>query len=170
MSPKQTGAKLPEGKTLATFTDYKAAVAYVEKMIANDFPARSVSIIGTDLKTVESIKGKLGYGRVSLSGALTGSWLGMFFGLIFGATGAGTEAILLTNVGAGIVIGAGIGMLINIRFSLTKNRRGFISGQMVVAKKYEVVVPGNLAELAKKANVSKDAKPAAKKPSSKKAS
>jgi hypothetical protein len=171
MSPKQTGATLPEGKTLATFTDYKAAVSYVEKMIANDFPARSVSIIGTDLKTVESIKGKLGYGRVSLSGALTGSWLGMFFGLIFGATGAGTEAILLTNVGAGIVIGAGIGMLINIiRFSLTKNRRGFISGQMVVAKKYEVVVPGNLAELAKKATVSKDAKPAAKKPSSKKAS
>ena len=78
---------------------------------------------------------------------------------------------MLTNVGAGIVIGAGIGMLINIiRFSLTKNRRGFISGQMVVAKKYEVVVPGNLAELAKKATVSKDAKPADKKPSSKKAS
>jgi hypothetical protein len=165
MSPKQQGS-LPEGQTLATFTDYKQAVSYVEKMIENNFPARSVSIVGTDLKTVESIKGKLGYGRVSLSGALTGSWLGMFFGLIFGATGAGTEAVLLTNVAAGVVIGAGIGMLINvIRFSLTKNRRGFISGQMVVAKKYEVVVPAEQFELAKKAVA--QAKPKSAKPAKK---
>jgi hypothetical protein len=135
-------------------------------MIENNFPARSVSIVGTDLKTVESIKGKLGYGRVSLSGALTGSWLGMFFGLIFGASGAGTEAVLLTNVAAGVVIGAGIGMLINvIRFSLTKNRRGFISGQMVVAKKYEVVVPSEQLELAKKAVSA--AKPKTPKPAKK---
>ena len=165
MSPKQNEG-LPEGQSIATFTDYKQAVAYVEKMIENNFPARSVSIVGTDLKTVESIKGKLGYGRVSLSGALTGSWLGMFFGLIFGATGAGTEAVLLTNVTAGVVIGAGIGMLINvIRFSLTKNRRGFISGQMVVAKKYEIVVPAQQLELAKKA-VS-DSKPKTAKPAKK---
>lgn len=152
MSPKPSGASVPEGETLKTFTDYKLAVKFVEGMIENDFPARLVSIIGTDLKTVESIKGKLGYGRVALSGALTGSWLGMFFGLIFGATGAGEEAVLLTNIAAGVVIGAGIGMMLNvIRFSLTKNRRGFISGQMVVAKKYEVVVPKDQLAQAKKA-------------------
>jgi hypothetical protein len=154
MSPKQSRASLPEGQSLASFSDYKDAVAYVEKMIENDFPARLVSIIGTDLKTVETIKGKLGYGRVSLSGALTGSWLGMFLGLIFGATGTGTEEVLLTNVLAGIVIGSGVGMLLNIlRFSLTKNRRGFVSGQSVVAKKYEVVVPAQQLELAKKATL-----------------
>lgn len=152
MSPKQSGASIPEGETLATFTDYKLAVKYVEGLIENDFPARQVSIIGTDLKTVESIRGKLGYGRVALSGALTGAWLGMFLGLIFGATGTGEEAVLLTNVAAGIVIGSGIGMLLNvIRFSMTKNRRGFISGQMVVAKKYEVVVPKEQLTAAKKA-------------------
>lgn len=164
MSPKQNGASIPEGQTLATFADYKLAVTYVESMIENDFPARLVSIIGTDLKSVESIKGKLGYGRVAVSGALTGSWLGMFFGLIFGSTGTGAEALLLNNIAAGVVIGAGIGMLINvIRFSLTKNRRGFISGQMVVAKKYEVVVPKEQLQLAKKAvAAAKPAKPAKK--------
>lgn len=164
MSPKQNGASIPEGQTLATFADYKLAVTYVESMIENDFPARLVSIIGTDLKSVESIKGKLGYGRVAVSGALTGSWLGMFFGLVFGATGTGAEALLLNNIAAGVVIGAGIGMLINvIRFSLTKNRRGFISGQMVVAKKYEVVVPKEQLQLAKKAvAAAKPAKPAKK--------
>jgi hypothetical protein len=159
MSPKQNDQLAKDGTSLASFTDYKQAVSYVEKLIENDFPAKFVSIIGTDLKTVELVKGKLGYGRVSMSGALTGSWLGMFFGLIFGLTG--TEQILLNNVLAGIIIGAGIGMLLNIvRFSVTKNRRGFISGQSVVANKYEVIVPNAQAQLAKKAASVKAVKPA----------
>lgn len=163
MSPKQNDQLAQDGTSLASFTDYKQAVSYVEKLIENEFPAKFVSIVGTDLKTVEMIKGKLGYGRVSMSGALTGSWLGMFFGLIFGVTGAGTEQVLLNNVLAGIIIGAGIGMLLNIvRFSVTKNRRGFISGQTVVAKKYEVVVPNAQAQIAKKAASTKAAKPAKK--------
>lgn len=166
MSPKQNDQSVPDGTSLASFTDYKQAVSYVEKLIENEFPAKFVSIVGTDLKTVEMIKGKLGYGRVSMSGALTGSWLGMFFGLIFGVTGAGTEQVLINNVLAGIVIGAGLGMLLNIiRFGLTKNRRGFVSSQAVVAKKYEVVVPNTQAQLAKKAATAKSgqaAKPAKK--------
>ena len=152
MSPKKNTPSAQVPASLASFSDYQQAVSYVEKLIENDFPAKFVSIIGTDLKTVETIKGKLGYGRVSMSGALTGSWLGMFFGLIFGVTGAGTEQVLINNVLAGIVIGAGIGMLINIvRFSVTKNRRGFVSAQTVVAKQYEVVVPNAQAQLAKEA-------------------
>ena len=152
MSPKKNDSLAQDGSSLASFSDYQQAVSYVERLIENDFPAKFVSIVGTDLKTVELIKGKLGYGRVSMSGALTGSWLGMFFWLIFGVTGAGTEQVLINNVLAGIVIGAGIGMLLNIvRFSVTKNRRGVVSGQTVVAKKYEVVVPNAQAKLAKEA-------------------
>jgi hypothetical protein len=166
MSPKQNDQLAQDGSSLASFTDYKQAVSYVEKLIENDFPAKLVSIIGTDLKTVEIIKGKLGYGRVSISGAITGSWLGLFFGLIFGVTGTATEQLLLTNVLAGIIIGSGLGMLLNIlRFSVTKNRRGFISGQSVIAKKYEVIVPNAQVKLAKKAasaGSAKAAKPAKK--------
>jgi hypothetical protein len=159
MSEKQNDQPTQDGSSLASFTDYKQAVSYVENLIENDFPAKLVSIIGTDLKTVETIKAKLGYGRVSMSGAVTGSWLGMFFGLIFGVSG--TEQILLNNVLAGIIIGAGIGMLINIvRYSVTKNRRGFISAQAVIAKKYEVVVPSGQVQLAKKAASAKSAKAA----------
>ena len=149
MSPRNSSDQI-SGETLAQFNNYREAVSFVEKMIENDFPPKLVSIIGTDLRSVESVRGKLGYGRVAFSGGLTGSWLGMFFGLIFGATGS--EQVLLSNVGAGIVIGAGVGMLINvIRFSLAKNKRGFISGQAVVAKKYDVMVPKDQLSLAKKA-------------------
>lgn len=149
MTPRVAISDQAAGEPLAQFTNYREAVSFVEKMIEDGFPARFISIVGTDLRSVETVKGKLGYGRVSMSGALTGSWLGMFFGLIFGA--AGSEQVLIANVGAGIVIGAGAGMLLNIvRFGLTKNRRGFISAQAVVAKSYQVTVPKEQVQLAKK--------------------
>jgi hypothetical protein len=171
MSSRNQPASLPEGKVLAQFSNYLEAVKTVEQLVENGFPPRLISIIGSDLKTVEVLKGKLGYGRVALSGAVTGSWIGLFFGLLFGATSS-AEQVVITNLSAGIFIGAGVGMLLNvIRFSMTKNKRSFISGQSVVAKKYDLVVPmSSLSEAKKAMKVSSSKtskKPAAKKPASK---
>ena len=171
MSPRNTPSSLPEGEVLAQYTNYREAVKAVEQLVENGFPASMISIIGSDLKTVETLKGKLGYGRVALSGAVTGSWIGLFFGLLFGATST-TEQVVVTNLSAGIVIGAGVGMLLNvIRFSMTRNKRSFISAQAVVAKKYDVIVPtGQLADAKKAMKASKATetkKPATKKPASK---
>jgi hypothetical protein len=171
MSARNAPSALPEGEVVGQFKNYREAVKVVEQLVENGFPAQLISIIGSDLRTVETLKGKLGYGRVALSGAVTGSWIGLFFGLLFGATST-TEQVVITNLTAGIVIGAGVGMLLNvIRFSLTKNKRSFISAQAVIAKKYDVIVPvGQLAD-AKKAIKANSAtatkKPAAKKPASK---
>ena len=156
---------------LAQFKNYREAVKAVEQLVENGFPPSLISIIGSDLKTVETLKGKLGYGRVALSGAVTGSWIGLFLGLVFGATSS-AEQVVVTNLTAGIVIGAGIGMFFNvIRFSLARNKRTFISGQAVVAKKYDVVVPVGQLNEAKKAMKLKPTvaakKPATKKPASK---
>lgn len=150
MSSKNLG--IPDGEVLAQFQSYRDAVSFVERLIDNDFPARAVSIIGSDLKSVEIIRGRLGYGRVSLSGAITGSWIGMLFGLIIGGAGISSEQALFENLGAGVIIGAGVGMLLNIlRFSVSRNKRNFISGQSVVAKKYQVVVPKDQLQSAKNA-------------------
>ncbi len=171
MSPRNSPAALPQGEVVGQFKNYPEAVKVVEQLVENGFPPRLISIIGSDLKTVETLRSKLGYGRVALSGAVTGSWIGLFFGLLFGATSA-AEQVVITNLSSGVVIGAGVGMLINVvRFSMAKNKRSFISGQSVVAKKYDVVVPiGQLAD-AKKAMKIKSGitpkKPAAKKPASK---
>ena len=90
---------------------------------------------------------------------------------LFGATST-TEQVVVTNLSAGIVIGAGVGMLLNvIRFSMTRNKRSFISAQAVVAKKYDVIVPTGQLSDAKKAikagTSSATKKPATKKPASK---
>jgi hypothetical protein len=145
---------MPQGEVVADFSDYQAAVAFVENLIAHNFPAGSVAIVGSDLRTVERVRAKLSYAKVALGGATTGAWLGLIIGLIFGpGVAEPANADQLTSVESAfsaVLIGAGIGMLFNvIRFSLARNKRGFISASSVVASKYQVQVPGDLAEQAK---------------------
>ena len=143
---------VPEGETVANFNTYAAAVDCVDQLIRHDFPAPMVAIVGSDLRTVERVKGRLSYGRVAMQGLITGSWLGLLvsFFIPTGTTATGTASGASSL--AAIVIGAGIGMLINIiRFSVTRNRHEFTSGSAVVAASYDVVVPHPLADQAKKA-------------------
>ena len=141
---------LPDGTAIADFTNYADAVKYVERIIRGDFPASSISIVGTNLSTVERVRGKVNYARIALSGAVTGVWIGLIFFLVFGTSA--DQATAQINLGSAILIGAGLGMLLQVvRYSLARNKRGFSSGSLVVAAKYEVVVPRELsseAELA----------------------
>ena len=143
---------MPKGQVIGKFTEYTEAVGFVETLINHGFPAGSIAIVGKDLRSVERVRGKMTYGRIAISGAMTGSWLGLIIGL-FLATSATPDASPSTgSTFSTVLIGAGIGMLINLlRFGIARNRRGFISQSSVVAGKYEVQVPGNLSEQAEKA-------------------
>lgn len=147
---------VPNGEVIADFADYAGAVDFVDQLIRHDFPAAMVAIIGSDLKTVERVRGKLSYGRVALQGLITGSWLGLLVSLFVqpGAAAGTTAAANTVGVStlAAVFIGAGIGMLVNIlRFSFTRSRHEFSSASAVVAAKYEVVVPHPLVEQAQAA-------------------
>ncbi len=138
---------MPQGEVIADFPKYEDAVAYVEKLVAGDFPAGLIAIVGSDLRSVERVRGKMSYARVALSGAVTGSWLGLLYGLFFGGSTDTTsvQSFATSGLGSAIFIGAGLGMLFQvIRFSVTKNKRGFISQSSFVASKYQVQVPGNM--------------------------
>mgnify|MGYP000090020010 CR=1 FL=1 len=144
---------MPQGEVIADFKQYPDALAYVDNLIKNNFPAGSVAIVGSDLRTVERIRGKINYARMAISGAVTGSWMGLAFGLIFGgsvdAAGAGVFPAA-GSLGSSIVIGAGLGMLFNItRYGLSRNKRSFISQSSVVASKYQIQVPAGLADQAR---------------------
>jgi hypothetical protein len=104
---------------------------------------------------VERVRSRLGYGRVAGSGALTGFWLGVIFALIIGAgvqVGADdTITYAPQEFMAVVLMAAGGGMLFSIlRFVASKNRRGFLSSQMPVASRYEVIVPEQDAVHARK--------------------
>lgn len=113
-----------------------------------------VAIVGSDLRSVERVRGRLSYGRVALQGMITGSWLGLLISLFVPVptTTAGASSSAGMATGAAIVLGAGVGMLVNIlRFALSRNRHGFSSASAVVAAKYEVIVPHPMVDQANKA-------------------
>lgn len=131
---------------MGEFSNYQEASALVDRLVSGDFAPAKISIVGSDLKLVERIRGRLGYGRVALSGAMMGFWLGLLFAVLIGAgiqVGPdGAINYLPDQFFSVVVIGAGIGMLISIlRFALARNKRSFLSSQMPVAQRYEVIVP-----------------------------
>lgn len=143
LRPTGVANALPHGTAVANFTNYADAVAYVEQIIRGDFPANAIAIVGSNLSTVERVRGKVNYGRVAFTGAMTGVWIGLLVFLLFGTSP--DQSTTQLNLGSALLIGAGIGMLLQvIRFSLVKNKRTFSSGSLVVAAKYEVIVPEEL--------------------------
>ena len=140
------GPTIPKGFVLGEFTNYSDATAMVERLLQGEFRPENISLIGHEPLLVERIKSRLGYGRVALSGAMTGFWIGLIFALLVGAgitvTPEGEVSYNAQQFFSVIVISAGIGMLFNVtRFSINKNRRGFLSTQMPVAARWEVLVP-----------------------------
>ena len=153
-TPRNQPAAMPQGEVIANFKQYTDALAYVDNLIKHNFPAGAVAIVGSDLRTVERIRGKINYNRLAVGGAVTGSWVGLAFGLIFGSgIDTSSQETLATNSGnlfSSVLIGAGIGMLFNVvRYALSRNKRTFVSQSSVVASKYQVQVPATLADQAR---------------------
>jgi len=156
MTEKQHPMSIPGGHSMGDFSSYQAATDFVNKLIEGEFAASKISIVGSDLKLVERVRGRLGYGRIALGGALTGIWIGLLLAILLGA---GIEVTADNQINyvpeqfiSALVIGIGIGMLINIlRFSFNKNRRNFVSAPVTVAQSYQVLVPNEAAEAAREA-------------------
>ncbi len=143
---RRTSPSVPRGHSLGEFPNYQDATQLVERLIAGDFAPNKISIIGHDPVLVERVRSRLGYGRVALSGAVTGFWIGLIFALLLGTgievTPEGGVNYLPQQFFSVLVVGAGLGMLFQvIRFSATKNKRSFLSSQMPIATRYEVIVP-----------------------------
>ncbi|MFK3671144.1 general stress protein [Leifsonia aquatica] len=138
---------LPRGEVVATFDSYPAAQEAVDVLARADFPVDKVSIIGSDLKSVERVTGKLTWGRVALAGAASGAWLGIFFGLllvIFSPT------VSFAFVIAAVLIGAGFGMLFGIvSYAINRRRKDYTSVMQVIATSYSVLVDGDLGNRAR---------------------
>ncbi len=137
----------PKGDPIAGYATYLQAQRAVDYLSDNHFQVQAVTIVGSDLKMVERVTGRLTYGRVALAGALSGAWFGLFVGLLLSLFGGGPSSILLTA----ILIGAGFGMLFGvISYALTGGRRDFTSTSQIVASEYQVLCLPELAEDARR--------------------
>lgn len=127
----------PKGESIARYDTYLEAQRAVDYLSDNQFPVQFVTIVGSGLRMVERVTGRLTYGRVALAGAASGAWFGLFVGLLLSIF---AQAFPLEAVIASMGIGAAFGILFGvISYALTGGRRDFTSTSQIVASEYEVL-------------------------------
>jgi hypothetical protein len=125
----------PRGDTIASYGTYLEAQKAVDFLSDNKFSVEVVTIVGTDLRMVERVTGRLTYGRVALAGAASGAWFGLFVGLLLFMFSSQAGYVL-----TGLGIGAGFGLLFSVlSYALTQGRRDFTSQSQIVASAYAIL-------------------------------
>jgi heat induced stress protein YflT len=139
----KSGLTLEWPQSLGVYDKYEQAQKSVDFLSDHEFPVENCMIVGTELKQVERVTGRLTTGRVALGGLLSGVWMGLFIGLIFTFFGTGNAlAIILSTV----VVGAAFGVIwALIGYAATRGQRDFSSVSRIVATRYEVLVEHKLA-------------------------
>src|SRR4051794_17856969 len=135
----KSGLTLEWPQSLGVYDKYEEAQKAVDFLSDNQFPVENCMIVGTDLKRIERITGRLTTGRVAVGGLLSGIWLGAFVGLVLSLFSDGSS--FLATVLATMVFGAVFGVIWALAgYAMTRGQRDFSSVTAVVATKYEVLV------------------------------
>jgi hypothetical protein len=137
-------------KTIASFDRYAEAQRAVDRLSDAGLPVDRVAIVGTGLKYVEQVTGRLTVGRAALRGAAQGATLGGLFGLVFGLVFTiDPSPVLLLLVLYGLVAGAIVGAVLGATFhALTGGRRDFSSLAGIQASRFEVQADDDVADRA----------------------
>jgi hypothetical protein len=134
------------GVQVGSYDSYEQAQAAVDFLSDEKFPVENVTIVGTDLRMVEKVTGRLTTGRAIAAGAAAGAWWGLFVGLllgIFSADGSVWIGTVLTGLLVGLVFGSLFGWM---GYAATRGRRDFTSSSRIVASRYDVLCNPAYAE------------------------
>ncbi len=141
--PGTNPMRLEFPQSLAVYDDYAQAQKTVDFLSDEHFPVENCMIVGTDLKRIERITGRLTTGRVALAGAASGAWFGLFIGVIF--TIFTNEDVVATIVSS-MLFGAVFFLIWSLLgYAMTRGQRDFQSVTAVVATRYEVLVEHKVA-------------------------
>jgi ascorbate-specific PTS system EIIC-type component UlaA len=137
----------PTGLTIGTYDTYREAQRAVDYLSDEKFPVEHTTIVGTDLRLVEKVLGRVTVLRAALLGAGTGAWFGLLIGLVLGIfASSGWFLILLTGLVLGAVWGAVFGAIAQ---AATRGQRDFASRSMLVAGQYALNVDAEYADQAR---------------------
>jgi hypothetical protein len=149
MQPMEQAGGAPTPKTtVATYGTYAEAERAVDFLSDSGFPVERIAIVGTGLKSVEQVSGRLTTGRAALAGASQGAMVGLLFGLLFGLffDGPAFFGVILYGLVAGAIFGAVLGALFQ---AAQGGRRDFGSASAIQAERYEIQVDQEVADRAR---------------------
>lgn len=132
------GRQFEVGETVASFKEYDAAQKAVSRLLAAEVPAADIAIVGTALRSVEKVTGRLGYAQAAWSGAVNGVLLGLLFAAMVVIWTPGLPMSVFAGL---LLVGIAFGMLFRlVAYALLRRRRDFASVMQVSADHYEVTV------------------------------
>ncbi|MFR9674728.1 general stress protein [Streptomyces sp. TR06-5] len=134
--------------TVASYDSYDKAQAAVDTLSDEHFPVEHLDIVGSDLRLVEHVTGRLTKGRAAAGGAATGAWFGLFIGLLVGLFTPGPTwlGLILGGLLIGAVWGAVFGF---VGHAATGGTRDFSSTRSLAASRYDVIARDGHAEEAR---------------------
>ena len=147
--PRTTGAPSTTKPTtvVGQYDDYASAQRAVDFLSDNGFPVEHVSIVGTDVKLVEHVLGRMTVARATAAGALSGAWFGLLVGLLLSIFVTSNWLVVLI---VAVLIGAGWGAVFGaVAHAMTGGRRDFTSRSTLQAAQYSVMVTAEHADAAR---------------------
>ncbi|MCZ9308972.1 general stress protein [Corynebacterium uberis] len=136
----------PAGWPVGSFSTYEEAQRAVDGLSDKEFPVAALTIVGVDLMEVESVTGRLTWGRVLAGGAASGAWTGVFVGLLLGIFMNTFFGPLLAGLAFGAVFGL---VMAAVPYAMTQGRRDFTSATTIVAGRYDLLCDPQLAPQAR---------------------
>ncbi len=138
MSAHELYSDVPRGQILATYDTYAEAQKAVDFLSDQGFPVQHVFIVGSDLRMVEDVMGRLTHTRAAAAGAASGAWFGLFVGILlalFAAPDQGTLGLVAAGLFYGLLFGAIFGFT---GHAVTRGKRDFTSRSKIVSSRYEI--------------------------------
>ena len=138
MSTHEQYSDIPRGQAVGTYDTYVEAQRAVDFLSDEQFPVQHVSIVGSDLKMVENVLGRLTRGRAAMAGAASGAWFGLFVGVLlslFASKNTNGFGLVVAALLYGAVFGAIFGF---VGHALSGGKRDFTSRSKIVASSYDV--------------------------------
>jgi hypothetical protein len=135
-------------RVVASYESYPEAQRAVDYLSDRRFPVERVAIVAEDLRFVEQVTGRMGYGQAALQGAGLGALIGLIFGFflgLFSFFNPFVSAIYLAIIW--LIYGAVIGLIVGlIGHALSGGQRDFSSIEGIQAGRYNVTVDEEVAE------------------------
>ena len=134
--------------TVARFDDYESAQRAVDRLSDDGFPVEKLDIVGSGLRLVERVTGRLTNARAAGAGALSGMWAGLLIGILLGLFTSGHSffAVAATGAALGVVWGAVFGYVAHAR---TRGQRDFSSVRGLIATHYDLIAREGTVERAR---------------------
>lgn len=124
--------------TVARFDDYEGAQRAVDRLSDDGFPVEKLDIIGTDLRLIERVTGRLTIARAAAAGALNGLWAGLLIGVLLGlfTSGHAWLGVVAAAAGIGVLWGAVFGFAMH---AAKRGQRDFSSVRGLTAARYDLI-------------------------------